>query len=40
LGLLALLGFVLHDQADLLRVGWRGQVSAALWFTLLAMMAG
>ena len=39
-GLLALLGFVLHDQADLLRVAWQGQASAALGFTLLAMAAG
>ncbi|HOW77466.1 MAG TPA: bile acid:sodium symporter [Candidatus Competibacteraceae bacterium] len=39
-GLLALLGFVLYDQADLLRVAWRDQVGAALLFTLLAMAAG
>ena len=39
-GLLALLGFVLYDQADLLRVAWRDQVFAALLFTLLAMAAG
>ena len=40
LGLLALLGFVLYDQVDLLRVAWRDQVFAALLFTLLAMAAG
>ena len=39
-GLLALLGFVLYDQVDLLRVAWRDQVFAALLFTLLAMAAG
>ena len=40
LGLLALLGFMLYDQADRLSVAWRGQVGAALRFTLLAMAAG
>jgi len=40
LGLLALLGFMLYDQADLLSVTWRAQVGAALLFTLLAMAAG
>ncbi len=40
LGLLALLGFVVYDQADLLSVAWRVQVGAALLFTLLAMAAG
>ena len=41
LGLLALLGFVVYDQADLLLSGaWRVQVGAALLFTLLAMATG
>lgn len=40
LGLLALIGLVLYDQAALLRVAWRDQVAAALAFTLLAMAAG